>query len=38
MHQESKNIEIVKKDVNIDLQKYPKKKKKVREGLEFEPG
>lgn len=29
MHQESKNIEIVKKDVNIDLQKYPKKKKKL---------
>lgn len=28
MHQESKNIDIVKKDVNIDLQKYPKKKKK----------
>ena len=41
MHQESKNIEIAKKDLNIDLQNYPnkkKKKKKDRECLEFEPG
>lgn len=26
MHQESKNIEIAKKDRSIDLQKYPNKK------------